>query len=317
MIVGAELISILISGIVLFTGIVIMSFKKGKKVMLGERIAVDKEKAAIEEAIKEIELEESVLKRETELSWSQKKARELQQSNTGVTFPLYITILLISMLLIFLVVYKIMDMVVIAIPFAFLGIIIPEKIVESKIEKNVNSFNEELVKALRRMASVMRSGGSLKQALTDVVRSKSMPTIIRAEFRKVLTDIEYGLTIENALYKLYERIGSEDVQFLAIAVEIQRQLGGNIAQMFDSIGSAISNRRIMESDVRATLSQIKATSNILSAMPFVLGIGIFLVNPGYFDPLLQSTAGRLIILGCVSIMAMGIFVIKKLSKLDL
>ena len=76
------------------------------------------------------------------------------------------------------------------------------------------------------MASVMRSGGSLKQALADVSRSRSMATAIRLEFSKVLSDIEYGFAIEEALHKLYERTGSKDVQFLAIAVEIQRQLGG-------------------------------------------------------------------------------------------
>ena len=202
-------------------------------------------------------------------------------------------------------------------PFSLLGFYFPEKLVQVKREKNIKHFDDELVKALRRMASVMRAGGSLKMALEDVSRSRSMPTVIRLEFNKVLSDIEYGMFIEDALYRLYERTGSRDARFLAIAVETQRQLGGNIAQTFDTIAATISNRRLLESEVKATLSQVNATSNILSAMPFVMGGLVYLMNPEYFDPLFESLTGRFIFLGCFIFISIGVFVIKKMSKLKM
>lgn len=312
-----EMLSFLAGALVLFIFLVVFSIRKGKKIKIANRIQVDREKAAIDEMIKEIEIEESIVRKEDELTWLQKKQRELQQSNTGITLPIYLTILSVSMLLIFLIVYKIMGIALISIPFSFLGLMIPEKIVKSRLEKNIENFNSQLVKALRRMASVMRSGGSLKQALVDVSRSRSMPVIVRLEFKKVLTDVEYGASIEEALYKLYERTGSKDVQYLAIAVEIQRQLGGNIAQIFDTISQSISNRNLMESDVRATLAQVSASSTILSLMPFGLCTVIYIISPDYFDALFLSFTGRLIFLLCFSFILLGMFIIKKMSKLEL
>ena len=317
MAVNPELIAILVGGIVIFLGLIIMSLRRRKIIELEKRIQVDREQVAIRQAIKQLEIEESILKKEDSLSWLEKKKRELEQSGTNITLPVYLTILVASSLLIFFVVYKILGIVFFALPFALLGFYFPEKLVKVKLEKNVKHFNDELIKALRRMASVMRSGGSLKQALDDVSRSRSMPTAIRMEFSKVLSDMEYGLAIEEALYKLYERTGSKDVQFLAIAVEIQRQLGGNIAQTFDTIGATISNRRLMESEVKATLSQINATSNILSAMPFAIGGLIYVISPDYFEPLFESLVGRFVFLVCIMFICVGVVVIKKMSKIEL
>lgn len=311
MVISAELIAILISGIVMFSGLVVLSIKSKRMVQLDERIHIDQEEAAIAEALKQIEIEETVLEKESSLSWVDRKRRELEQSNTGITFPAYVVILTVSMLSIFLVVYKIMGIPIIAIPFSFLGIVIPQKIVDSRLNKNIDEFNDQLVKALRRMSSVMRSGGSLKQALIDVSRSRSMPAVVRIEFRRVLSDIEYGLAIEEALFKLYERTGSNDVKLLAIAVEIQRQLGGNIAQIFDTIGGSISNRKLMEGEVQATLAQARATSTILSLLPIFLGGMLYILSPDFFNPLFETLKGRFLLLTCISLIVTGIFVMNK------
>lgn len=312
-----EIIAVLVSGIVIFTGIVIMSQRRKKIIDLEKRLNVDHEQIALKQAIKQLEIEESIAKNEDALPWLERKQRELDQSGTGITLPIYLTILVASSVLIFFIVYKIIGIVFLALPFSLLGFYMPDKLVKSRREKNIKYFDEELIKALRRMASVMRSGGSLKQALDDVTRSRSMPEVIRLEFNKVLADVEFGLSIEEALYRLYERTGSRDVQFLAIAVETQRQLGGNIAQTFDTIGATISNRRLMESEVKATLSQINATSNILSFLPFAIGGIIYLMSPDYFSPLFENLTGRFVFLGCLMFISTGVFVIKRMSKIEL
>lgn len=312
----AQTIALLIGGFVVFVGLLLQKNKK-PSIKIAERIQVDAEKMAVESALKELEQQRAIEEREASLSWFERKQRELAQSNTGITFPAYMVIVVVSMLGIFLLTYKITAMPLLAIPVSFLGLKIPEAIVQVRIKKNVEQFNNDLVKALRRMASVIRAGGSLKQALMDVTRSRSMPTIIRVEFKKVLADIEYGYTIEEALYRLYERTGSPDVRFLAIAVEIQRQLGGNIAQIFDSIGQTINNRNLMQSEVKATLAQVKASSTILSIVPFALGGLIYMLNPGYFDPLFASMAGRMLVFICISIITMGAVIIKKMSNIEL
>ena len=314
-----EMLALTFGGMILFLGIVVMSLGKGKTIGLAGKLFqnVDDDILKAEEKLREIAVDESIAKKDDGMSWLQKKQRELIQSNTGITISLYVVIMAVSMLVIFLAIYAIMGNALIPIPFAFLGLLVPEKIVKFKLDGNIKSFNSQLVKALRRMASGMRAGSSLKQALMDVAKARTMPVIIRAEFRKALQDMEYGLKIEEALYNMYTRTGSKDVQFLAIAIEIQRQLGGNMAQTFDTISSSISNRNLMENDVRATLAQVNATSTILSLMPFgMIGL-LFFISPGYFAPLFETFIGKFVFLGCIGFVFIGIFVMKKMSKIEL
>jgi tight adherence protein B len=290
---------------------------KPKKIKLAEQIQYDPEKSALENLLREIENANSVANQDGDLSWFERKERELTHSNTGISFPVYMFILILSMVLIYAGVTAIMGLFWVGIPFALIGFLIPEAFVKGRVRKNVDKFNTEFVKALRRMASVIRSGGSLKQALADVARSRSMPEIVRIEFTKVLKDVEFGLTIEEALYKLYERIGSLDVKFLAIAVEIQRQTGGNIAQIFDSIAQTISNRFLTQADVRSTLAQAKGTSMILSVMPFGLAGLLQVINPGHFNSMFESLMGRTILLVCIGMIVFGGILMNKMSNLKI
>jgi len=315
MVVNAELIALLTSGIVIFLGLVISSLRQRKKINLMERLNVSYEQAAMRQAAEEIRIEGERSGRNSSLSWLEKKKRELEQSGTDITLPVYLTILVVTSVLIFFVVYKIIGIVFFALPFSLLGFLVPEKLVQRRKEKNIKYFNDEMVKALRLMASSMRAGNSLRQALEDVTRSKAMPTVIRLEFNKVLADVEYGMMVEDALYRLYERTGSEDVRFLAIAIETQRQLGGNIAETLDAIAATINNRRMLESEVKATMSQINATSNILSVLPFCMAGLIYLMNPTYFDPLFEDLTGRFLFLGCFISVCIGVFIIKRMSKI--
>lgn len=310
------LIAMLIGIFIIFSGFSILK-SKAPDVKIKDRIQLDKDKLVMDKTIKELETQSKIAQKELELNWFEKKKRELKQANIGLTFPTYMVILALSMLAIFVIVNLIMGIPILALMFSFVGILVPEKVVEHLVSKNIDKFNSQLIQALRRMSSIMRSGGSLKQALKGVSDSNSISQVVRYEFRKVLIDMEYGLSIEEAFFKLYERTGSKDIQFLAVAIEVQRQLGGNIAQIIDSIAQNISNRELMQSDVKATLAQINATSNILSIMPFALCGIVIMINPGYFSVLFGSLFGKTIVLACLCLLIAGVFVIKKMSYIKL
>lgn len=312
-----EVIGVLAGALVVFIGLVLTSLRKDKKIKISSHIQIDERQRAVNELLKEIELESEISKEESEKSWFEKKERELQQTHSGITLPIYIAIAVVSVTVIFGLVYMLMQTVLIALPFSLLGLYIPNAIVKSRVEKNIQQLNAQMIKALRRMSSTLRAGGSLKQAIEDVAKARSIPGIIRVEFRRVLSDIEYGDSIERALYKLYERTGSRDIHNMALAVEIQRQIGGNIAELFDNISQTITNRNLMERDVRATLAQASASTTILSILPFAIGGLIVLMNPGYFDPLFASFTGRLSILICICFILTGMFIMKRVSKIDM
>lgn len=311
-----ELMGVLTAAFVIFLGLYLRYWQNQKKVSIIGRVEADREKMEIDNIIRDLETEETMMKEEN-LSWFQRKERELNQSNTGISMLFYMGLLSSSVLLIYLLVYKIIGIAWFAVPFAFLGVLVPDRVVQAKRTQNINDFNEQLIKALRRMGSVMKAGGSLKQGLLDVTRARSVPLIIRIEFKRVLADVEYGMSIERALFNLYQRTGSKDIRFLAIAVEIQRQLGGNIADIFDTVAQTIANRNQMESEVRATLAQVKTTSKILSAMPFAMGGLLYLMSPTYFQPLFEELTGRMIFLGCMLFIVLGIFVMQKFTSIEI
>lgn len=256
------------------------------------------------------------LKRKEKRNFIEKLNDELVQTQTGITLPVYLLILAASVAGIFMVTNFILGVPLVSILFSMLGVFIPKAVVNFLRKKNMDFFDLQLVPVLRRMSSLLRSGASLKQALQDVSSSVSVPVKLRKEFRKVLQDIEAGDELEPALFRMYERIGSGSLLFLAVTVDILRKQGANLPEVFDTISQNISTKNISERKVRSTLAQLRASSNLLSLLPFVIGGTLTLMNPGYFDPLFQSMGGRILLFTILLMMVTGFFVFKKLSKVE-
>jgi tight adherence protein B len=189
--------------------------------------------------------------------------------------------------------------------------------VKKKQEKNQAIFNANLVKALRRMASNLRAGGTLKQAIMDVGKSNSMPIATRTEFINVLSDMEYGASVEAAFYKLYDRTGADDVRTLAVTIEIQRRTGGNLAEAFDNLAKVINKRELQEADIKATLAQAKSSAKLVSFMPFGLTFLLQIIQPNYFDAFYAwgDGLGKIIAFMIYGVICFGILLIDKMSSI--
>jgi len=311
-----ETLSITIGAVIFFVLAGIVLGRK-RKISISERIILDKEKLMVDSMIKAAEIEGNVNAKEQKRSWFEKKELDLKRSGSGVVLPLYIGIAAFSGAAIFAIVQQLTQIAPLAVAFSFIGLLLPDMYVKSRVNKNLRFFNQHFVKALRRMAASMRAGSSVTQAIGDVVNTRIIHPVIRAEMKKVLVDIEYGANIEEAFYKLYERTGSADAKHLAITIEIKRLHGGGIGQTFEQIGATISSRTLMEADIRATLAQVNATSMLLSGIPFVLTIILMVISPGYFDPLLETTMGRLVFLFCYVFIILGGVIMKKMSNIKL
>lgn len=313
---NAALAAILVAALVLWTGVLLSRPKKPKQRLrtLIQANSVEEATASVEQTIR---MENSITQREQSANWLKRKERQLKQSNTGITLPIYFSVLIAACAGVFLFMYTIMRSASIALALATVGIFVPEALVKARVRQNIERFNSDLAKALRRMASILRSGGTLKDALMDTACSRSMPPIIQIELTKVIADIEYGKKFEDALYALYERTGSQDVMQLAVAVEVQGRGGGDMAKTFDSIAQNITNRELMQSDVKATLAQNRVSATALSVMPFFMVFLFRFISPGYFDPLLGTTTGKLVFLICFLWIGLGAVVIRRMSNLKL
>lgn len=311
------IVALCLGGIIIFLSLMVFTLKSKKKISLGERVVYDSDQLFVDQTLKSIHDEELYAKNLANLNWFQRKERELEQSNTGIKMYTYIAMIIVIGMGTFVVVNKVLNSPILSLPFAIIGYYIPPIIVKKIREKKIAEFDKSLIKVLRRMAADMRAGNSLQQAIEDVVITDSLPDIVRGEFKQVLSDLRVGKSPQDAFFGLFHKTGSKEVQFLAIAVEVQTKKGGNLSETFDKVSSVISDKIIKESDMKATMAQLKATSSILIVLPFILPIIIYSLSPKYFDPLLATMGGRFFILGCFAVIFFGAFIIKKLSKIDL
>lgn len=191
-----------------------------------------------------------------------------------------------------------------------LTILIFKILIERKIQKRIVKFDDQLASALDMMVSSLRGGFSLINAMELI--SKDMPRPISEEFGNVLKEIKLGLTLEKALNNLLERVQSEDLELIVIATLIQMQTGGNLAEILDNISATIRERVQLKREVKTLTAQGKISGRILAALPIVIAIILFMMDPGYIGVLLNNTIGVIMIFIALLNEIIGFIIIKKM-----
>lgn len=190
------------------------------------------------------------------------------------------------------------------------GFLLPRLLVNSRKAKRVQAFNGQLGDALLVMSNSLRAGFSFLQAM-DMV-SKEMPTPISEEFARALREMSLGTTTEEALEKMTQRIDSEDLDLVVTAVLIQRQVGGNLSEVLESIANTIRERVRIKGEIKTLTAQGRISGMIISLLPVAVGGFIFLINPGYMMPLFTSPLGWSLIVGGLISQGIGMLIIKKI-----
>jgi len=145
-------------------------------------------------------------------------------------------------------------------------------------------FNEQLVEALATMSNALRAGFSISQAFESVIESGERP--IAQEFSVVTQQLRVGMSFEDALASMDERVGSEDLTLVVTAIDIARKTGGNLTEIFDRISDTIRSRMRIERRVRTLTAQGRMQGMVVSLMPIVLGGILTLMKPGLMLPFL-------------------------------
>ncbi|HEY2355309.1 MAG TPA: VWA domain-containing protein [Gaiellaceae bacterium] len=175
-------------------------------------------------------------------------------------------------------------------------------------------FSEQLTEALQVIASALRSGHSFAGALAVVVESSSDP--MRREMQRVVADEQLGMPIQRSLAIVADRMASTDVDQLALVAELQRQAGGDMAEVVDRVAETVRERFDLRRLVQTLTTQGRMSRWIVTLLP----IGIVLIleweHPGYFHPLVASTAGRVIVGFAVAWAVVGSFIIKRIVEIE-
>src|SRR5262249_29248151 len=160
-------------------------------------------------------------------------------------------------------------------------------------------FNAQLTDALQQMSNALRAGLTFQQAMDQVGRESSAP--LRQEFGLFTKEVKLGVPVEEALVNMAARVGSEDLELVATSTNIARQLGGNMAEMFETIAATIRERFRLEGKINALTSQGKLQGWIVSLMPLAIGLVLNARNPELMEPMFDTAFGYIVVSGIIAL----------------
>lgn len=166
---------------------------------------------------------------------------------------------------------------------AVLGFILPRWYVKRRQGKRINQFNKQLPDTITLIANALRAGSSFLQAIELVVREARPP--ISTEFARVIREVNLGLPFEQALENLVRRVRSDDLELMVTAISIQYTVGGNLAEILDSIAYTIRERVRIKGEIRTLTAQQRMSGYVVGFLPIALAGFLFLVAPGFMEPM--------------------------------
>lgn len=207
--------------------------------------------------------------------------------------------------------------IIVAIIGFIIGILLPRIYVKRQQGKRLQNFNEQLADMLNLMVNGLRAGYSTMQAMEAV--SREMPAPISDEFRRVVQEMQLGISMEIALDNLLRRIPSDDLDLVVAAINVQREVGGNLAEVLDTISYTIRERVRIKGEVRVLTSQVIYSGRFLAMMPLIISAALWFLNRPYmmefFNP--ETRIVGLIALGIGGFMIMmGYFVMTRIATID-
>lgn len=203
-------------------------------------------------------------------------------------------------------------------PLAFvlaLGLVpfIVYQVVRWKADRRRRVFSEQLPDNLQVIASAMRAGQTFMGGLRAVLEDAPEPS--RRELRRAVTDESLGIPLAEALEQVTERMNSEDFKHVAVVASLQRETGGNTAEVIDLVADTIRQRLEIRRMVRGLTAQGRLAGMILSFLPVGLLLMISMINPGYTHPLFHKTVGIVVLIIGVCLSGTGSFVINKIVNI--
>ena len=179
-----------------------------------------------------------------------------------------------------------------------------------KARKRQKAFADQLPDTLVAMAASLKAGHSWNQAMETVIREGSEPT--SREFGRVANEVRLGRPNDDAMQAMADRLGSIDFEFAVMSVNIQRQVGGSLADLLDQVGETVRQRQQFRRKVKALCAMGRMSAYTLVALPFVMALAIFVLSPTYLAPLWSTSLGYVLVFGALTSITLGALILKKI-----
>jgi tight adherence protein B len=198
------------------------------------------------------------------------------------------------------------------------GLFVPRMYVGFQQGKRLQTFDNQLGDMLNLVVNGLRAGYSVMQALEAVGRE--LPPPISVEFKRVVQEMQLGLPMEGALGNLTRRIPSKDLDFVVTAINVQREVGGNLAEILDTITFTIRERVRIKGEIETLTAQGMMTGYVIAALPIGLGLLLFVLNRPYmmnfFTPKSNLPCGLGMIIAALMMIGIGFAIVMKIVKIE-
>jgi tight adherence protein B len=244
--------------------------------------------------------------------------KKLARANIKLTVAEYMIAQIGSATLAFLISYLILvpGSIVTGAIIGAIGYFVPRVYVGREVSQRLKKFEEQLPDTISLWVNALRSGYSVLQAMEAISNDAPEPT--QGEFKRVVKEVQLGIDMDRALAHMVERIESEDLDLVVTAVNIQREVGGNLAEILEVISHTIRERIKLKGEIRVLTSQGRATGYLISLLPIIVAMFLQVSQPGYMGPMFTNQTCGWPMLGLgLAMIGMGAAAIQKIVDVDI
>jgi tight adherence protein B len=194
-----------------------------------------------------------------------------------------------------------------------IGVGLPNVVIGMKARKRGQKFNLLFPEAIDLVVRALRAGLPVQEAIGNVSRDIKDP--VGSVFRRAQQEMQLGVPIETALWRVAKTVQTDEFNFLIVALSIQRDTGGNLAETLANLSALLRARQQLRLKIRAFTSEARTTMLIMAGLPFLVGGGLFLISPAYITPLVSTSTGQMVAAAAGCSMGLGIFIMNKIATI--
>lgn len=196
-----------------------------------------------------------------------------------------------------------------------LGGLAPVGLVRRQQTQRVKKFEEQLPEALDMLVNALRAGYSLQAAMEFV--GNELPAPLGPEFGRFYDEQRLGVEVRTALMRLQDRVGTYDIKMFVTALLIQRETGGNLSEVLGNIALLMRERVAFRGQVDTLTAEPKASAKVLTGLPIAVFLLVYVMNPQYMRPLLETPTGHMLLAYAVSSVVVGYVILMRIAKIDI
>lgn len=268
-------------------------------------------KSSLEEVLRELET-----KQKAKQGARPSLHARLRQAGLDWTKARYFAICGVLSAIVFVVLFALWQNLPLAVVLAApIGFYLPHFYVNHRRTKRSRAFTEVFPDALDIVIRGVKSGLPLGDCLRIIAAESPEP--VKTEFKKLVEDHTFGMTNEEAVHRLFQRMPLPETSFFSIVITIQGRTGGNLSEALGNLSKVLRERKKMREKIKAMSSEAKASASIIAALPFLVSLFVYLTSPDYISLLFTTTLGNVTLAGCALWMFTGVMVMRKLINFDM